>query len=518
MTKQKTDNIEIEDLIRNQISLPSPPAIAVKILKVVQEAEFSLNDLEKILSADPALVSKLLRVANSAVYSLPNKIGNINRALSILGTNLVKNIALSFIIAEELRGRGDSAFDFDYFWRRSVTAAVAAELVMGLTGEKDANIFVTGLLQDIGVLVLHLTKGKEYDEILKQSTIRGDIQINTSERQHFRYDHQQVGSMLLQNWGLPESVTAPTRFHHGPEHAPDEYRQTALVLQIANMLSAICNGRASTSLLMEIKEKMATSLGIAPERSHELLDDVARKTIDILEIFEIDPGKIKPYSLILQEANEELGRLNFSYEQLLLALKEEKSKSERFAEELRQANAKLEQIAFRDGLTNLHNHRSFQDILQKEMARTKRYGHPLSLVMFDIDYFKNVNDTHGHPAGDQVLINLANAISCAVRPNDIVARYGGEEFAVILPETDRIGMRVFAERLRHCVATVTTVTNSGSIKVTISCGGIQYSQHDPLTQQELLEAADRGLYLSKRNGRNRVTIITIDTNGLDTAS
>ncbi|MDK9706051.1 MAG: GGDEF domain-containing protein [Desulforhopalus sp.] len=517
MAKQ-TDTIEIEELIKKQINLPSPPAIAVKILNVVQEAEFSLKDLERILSADPALVSKLLRVANSAVYSLPNKIGNINRALSILGTNLVKNIALSFIIAEELRGRAGSTFDFDYFWRRSVTAAVAAELVMGMTNKKDANIFVTGLLQDVGVLVLHLTKGKEYDDVLKNCIISSDVRINTSEQQHFRYDHQQVGSMLLHNWGLPESVTAPTRFHHEPEHAPSDFRQTALVLQIANMLSAICNGRASTALLLEIKEKLATSLNIDPERSHELLDDVARKSIDILEIFEVDPGKIKPYSLILQEANEELGRLNFSYEQLLLALKEEKSKSERFAEELRLANAKLEQIAFRDGLTNLHNHRSFQDILQREMARTKRYGHPLSLVLFDIDYFKDVNDTHGHPAGDQVLINLANTISSAVRPNDIVARYGGEEFAVILPETDRIGMRIFAERLRHCVATITTVTNSGSIQITISCGGIQYAQGDTLTQQELLEAADRGLYLSKRNGRNRVTIITIDKKGQETAS
>ena len=505
------ENSEIGTLIKSQINLPSPPAIAVKLLKIVQDADFSLTDLEKIISADPALISKLLRIANSAIYSLPNKVGNINRALSILGTNLIKNIALSFIIAGDLRqGNDGSSFDFDYFWRRSVTAAVAAELLTGLLESKDDDIFVAGLLQDIGVLVLSLTKGKEYDKALKHSIACGGNGLAENEQKLFRYDHQQVGSLLLDNWGIPDSVTIPTGFHHNPELAPAQYRQTAVVLKLANLLSAICNSRETTNLVQELQDRMSTSFNISPERSRALLDDVAAKSIDILQIFEIDPGQIKPYSQMLQEANEELGRLNFSYEQLVLALKEAKDKSERFADQLRDANTKLEQIAFRDGLTNLNNHRFFQENLQREMARTKRYGHPLSLIMFDIDFFKDVNDAHGHPAGDLVLVNLANAITAAVRPSDIVSRYGGEEFTVILPETDRIGMKVFAERLRRCAAAVTTIYNGISIKITISIGGVQFSAKDPTSQQELIEAADKGLYLSKKNGRNRVTVITLE--------
>ena len=505
---------EIDLLIKNQISLPSPPAIAVKILNTVQNAEFSLGDLETIISADPALISKMLRIVNSAMYSLPNKVGNISRALSILGTNLIKNVALSFVIAGDLHGDDSSSFDFDYFWRRSVTAAVAAELVMGLTQKKDEDIFVAGLLQDIGVLVLYLAKGKEYDAALKHCVVSGGTNLVPIEQDLFRYDHQQVGCLLLESWGIPESITIPTRFHHDPLLAPAEYRHTAMVLKIANLLSAICNGCETTTLVQELQDKMAVSFDIAPEKSRELLDDVAKKSIDILQIFQIDASTIKPYSQMLQEANEELGRLNFSYEQLILALKEAKDKSERFAEELHQANVRLEQMAFRDGLTNLHNHRFFQENLQREMARTQRYGHPLSLIMFDIDFFKDVNDAHGHPAGDQVLINLANAISSAVRPSDIVARYGGEEFTVILPETDRIGMKVFAERMRRCAAALTTTFRGISIKITISIGGVQYSKNDTITQQELIEAVDKGLYLSKKNGRNKVTVVTLGQTAL----
>ena len=141
------------------------------------------------------------------------------------------------------------------------------------------------------------------------------------------------------------------------------------------------------------------------------------------------------------------------------------------------------------------------------MTRAKRYKNHLCLLLFDIDFFKNVNDSFGHPTGDKVLINLAQAISKAIRPSDIIARYGGEEFAVILPETSQAGMNVFAERLRRCAASVTTMVKDREIKITISCGGVYLSPDDNSTQQQFIDAADRNLFLSKKNGRNRVTTL-----------
>ncbi|HIE19001.1 TPA: GGDEF domain-containing protein, partial [Candidatus Bathyarchaeota archaeon] len=133
------------------------------------------------------------------------------------------------------------------------------------------------------------------------------------------------------------------------------------------------------------------------------------------------------------------------------------------------------------------------------------------LIIFDIDFFKKVNDTYGHPAGDQVLQNIAKEVKKTVRPSDIVARYGGEEFAVILPETDISGVKVFAARMRRCVEGVITHVEEKQIMVTISVGGTTFSpDQQGVTKDLLFKTADRGLYISKKNGRNQVTILTTE--------
>jgi diguanylate cyclase (GGDEF)-like protein len=337
------------------------------------------------------------------------------------------------------------------------------------------------------------------------------IDLVSLEKNMYRFDHQLLGGTLLDSWGIPQCIVKPLLYHHEPDLAPEEFRRTCSVLYVSNLLSSIFTGMDTAANVQELHQKMADFFNFPDDQIRTLIDEVAEKSLDILKIFEIDPGKMKPYTQMLQEANDELGKLNLSYEQLVLELKESKEKSERFADELRKANSRLEEMASRDGLTNLYNHRYFQEILGKEMARAKRYNTSLSLIMFDIDYFKEVNDSFGHPAGDEVLINLSRAISKAIRPSDIVARYGGEEFAVILPETSEKGLKVFAERLRRCAASVETTINQKSIRITISCGGGHLWPSSNVTQQNFIHTVDQGLFLSKKNGRNRVTILPVES-------
>jgi len=160
--------------------------------------------------------------------------------------------------------------------------------------------------------------------------------------------------------------------------------------------------------------------------------------------------------------------------------------------------------ALRDGLTKIFNKKYFQDRLESEFAYAVRHRTPLSLVMFDIDHFKRINDTHGHLAGDYALSTLSKCVSDTIRQEDVFARYGGEEFAVICRGIDLGGALAFGERIRRCVDAQAFVYNGVDIKVTVSVGVAAVSEVGMKEPQELIGAADDALYQAKRQGRNRV--------------
>jgi diguanylate cyclase (GGDEF)-like protein len=175
--------------------------------------------------------------------------------------------------------------------------------------------------------------------------------------------------------------------------------------------------------------------------------------------------------------------------------------------ELRQRNAELEnmigraeQLALTDPVTGIFNRRRFMDVLKREWAAARRYGHPLSCALVDIDHFKNINDGSGHAAGDDALRCVAEVLASSVREVDVCARYGGDEFAVLLPHTPLDKAHIVMERIRGKLAA------SGGTTVSISVG-ISSSEDGALKgPDELLEASDRALYEAKREGRDRIVL------------
>jgi diguanylate cyclase (GGDEF)-like protein len=156
-----------------------------------------------------------------------------------------------------------------------------------------------------------------------------------------------------------------------------------------------------------------------------------------------------------------------------------------------------------DGLTQINNKRFLLETLEREIPRARRHGRPLSVVMFDIDHFKHINDNYGHLAGDYVLKELATLVKSRLRPDDIVARYGGEEFAALLPETPVGGAAAIAEDLRKRIEEREFVFESESIPVTVSLGCAELLATGEQDVTGLLKAADEKLYEAKRGGRNR---------------
>lgn len=176
---------------------------------------------------------------------------------------------------------------------------------------------------------------------------------------------------------------------------------------------------------------------------------------------------------------------------------------------LKQARDQLEEMTIRDALTGIANRRRFDDMLAQEWLRARRRGAPLSLLIADIDHFKQYNDNYGHTSGDVALRDVAQALDSAIRrPGDLAARYGGEEFACILPDTDSAGAAQLAERLCRAVRElgIPHAHSSAGECVTLSIGGASLVPSVQSEPKVLIDLADAQLYEAKRAGRNRASI------------
>lgn len=169
---------------------------------------------------------------------------------------------------------------------------------------------------------------------------------------------------------------------------------------------------------------------------------------------------------------------------------------------LEQSNVELQKIGRTDSLTQLNNRGYWEERLIAEFDRCKRYGDSCSLVMFDIDHFKKINDIYGHQAGDEVIRTVARCFTETMRTSDIGGRYGGEEFAAILPNTDATQAMIFCERLRKQIESTPTSQSGTEVNVAISLGVCEFNK-EINNHQNWLENADKALYLSKENGRNQ---------------
>lgn len=187
------------------------------------------------------------------------------------------------------------------------------------------------------------------------------------------------------------------------------------------------------------------------------------------------------------------------------ALTEALQRERKLMEKLRRDNEHLQHLATTDPLTHCQNVRSFREVLDHEFKAARRYDHPLSLLMLDVDHFKVVNDTHGHPSGDYVLKELAVIFRNAIRESDLVARTGGEEFSVLLPQADARQARQFAERIRREVYAHRFNVYGRDIHVTVSLGLASYPSDAEITAPEMLvHFADQALLTAKDTGRDRV--------------
>ena len=204
------------------------------------------------------------------------------------------------------------------------------------------------------------------------------------------------------------------------------------------------------------------------------------------------------------------------HEEEFIAQVESLLKIKELQDKLSEKNRLLEDLVKRDSLTGLYNHSYFQEIADHEFRRSLRYEHDLSCVLVDLDDFKRINDTFGHPTGDRVLAELAGLLIKGVRDVDVVARYGGEEFAILLPMTQVRNAKSVCERIRGAANGCVFDASQRRLHVSLSMGIASLRAHRPAGSLQLIELADEALYAAKRNGKNRV-YINVDGDNNDLA-
>lgn len=214
--------------------------------------------------------------------------------------------------------------------------------------------------------------------------------------------------------------------------------------------------------------------------------------------------RLLPRALVLP-SQQDLLEKNRALELMRVSLYEA---NQRLEARVAERTQELEKLATSDPLTSVSNRRELMDRLANEMQRVERYQHPLSVLMIDLDHFKAVNDTHGHQAGDRVLIALADLLRDTCRATDTIGRYGGEEFMIILPETPLEKAHTFAERLLERVREISVAVNGESLSITCSIGVTDFAAGE--TEEDFIDRADQALYSAKTLGRNRVAVAVND--------
>lgn len=471
--------------------------IAARIVEESLKNDVELTRLAALAQSDPAFGVRLLSTVNSAAFGLPHRVADLRQAVSLLGTRGIRNLGLSLALSDMVPTKGAGILLAQCTRRAAAARAIARSARLGDPEEA----FSMGLFLEVGLLA------RARDDLAGVVALarRPARHRPLFERADGIRPHPEAGADLAASFRLPEALVEAIRTHHAPT-MPEP--PAARVAWMAERLAGAFESSGTTAGAAEVRASLE-KLGLTKTDAAQLVagfPDEFAKAAAFLDR-ELEPQR--SLEDLGSSAQQALVDLNLEYEAVMRRMEELMVENERVATELREANAKLSELAATDSLTGLSNNRAFREALGRELARAQRAGTPVAVIMMDIDFFKRVNDTHGHAAGDEVLLSVAQSLRGALRAGDLAARYGGEEFVLLLPGTLLAGACVVGERLRHAIETSPVELNDGTqLAVTASFGcALARGTSDA---SGVLARADAALYAAKRGGRNRVAVEPFD--------
>jgi diguanylate cyclase (GGDEF)-like protein len=443
------------------------------------------------------------------MFGLPREITNVRQAIMILGFRSVNLLALSFSLVSSSRGQTSIPFDYRRYWTRTIATTVAARFVADLyaPGLKD-EAFVAGLLCDLGQPILAESAPKDYAPVLAEMSSSGGV-LQDVEQRILGTTHTEIARELLDGWGLPVVLCDAIGSHHDPLQLTNPTSPAAVLARVLHLSVTcadllVCPDPAIEGAVEELRSIGSRYFEMDGVACAELLKAVETQLAQTANLLEVDMEDPEALLDVRTRASELLVRETLALNQQVQSVSHE---VERLSEQKRE----LEVQVTTDPLTGLKNRGFFDETLEGEIDRAAQQGHSLGLLMLDLDYFKRVNDSYGHPAGDELLRRVAAVIREHVSETDSAARYGGEEFAVICPGRSLDELKARAEQLRSAIEAIQLPVDGGIYQPTASIGGcLTQDVAAEGTATRLVDAADQQLYRAKSEGRNCVRVVTSD--------
>lgn len=491
--------------------LPTLPAVAIQLLELSQDPEAAISELAQTIKLDPAITAKILKATNSTYFSFRSEVASIDRAVPLLGKTMVTSLALSFSLVEAAMTTGPLSSHYKDYWLKSVTQAVAAELL----GEKvggPSPFFLAGLLADLGRLAMLKTLGQEYAQVLEQAEAskRSSLEV---EHEVFGVDSVEIGAKLMERWKLPPQIiqAAQARKWTVEELAQHNEKESEKLLRVNAVASAVgdyfCSANKGPAL-ERLREATSHFFQMSEEELDLFLEQVKERMEAAAGTFSVNAEDLQDPVELMALANEHLAQLAVQVHVASTQAEERQKIAEEENHRLIEQNQQLQKQAIRDPLTKIYNRNFFEDALAREVHRCQRTADPIAVIFSDIDHFKKLNDTYGHPFGDQVLKQIAEVFQSALRTSDVLARYGGEEFVIMAVQATEKGLCKVVERIRSSVENHEIFFEGKRVPVTVSIGAAIAipGRNDEEIGNQLVAEADEAMYESKRSGRNRTTV------------
>ncbi|MCL1981424.1 MAG: GGDEF domain-containing protein [Proteobacteria bacterium] len=503
---------EVLRQILTSAQLPTLPTMAVRLLELTCQEDTSLADIAGCIAQDMAFSAKILKAANSTFYSFQQQVTTVNQAVSLLGINAVRSLVLNFTFLSLGKQPENSLFKLEMFWERSLTGATAAKmLATHVPGVDPDTLFTIGLLQNIGQIIFAITAPTRYNTVLERLAAGGqDIDETELEKEALSFSHTTLGAEVVKTWGLPANITAAIRHHHDPAAyaGGDLYEQKLVnIVFLSDLVTRIFYSRDPQLHYQRLHGEADRLFGLNDQVLKNFLAIIDREITHSAHYLEVPINAVRPVAEIIQEANIRLSMLQCSYEEMHRELILAKLELEAIRSRLTEKNLMLERLVNIDGLTEIYNHRYFRTFLNSEINRSVSNRGSLSIILADIDHFKQFNDRYGHQSGDFILKELCVVAKQAIRQYDLMARYGGEEFVFVLPETSPETAMIVADRLCRTIAENDFTDGYRHFRVTISLGVASAApKSTEFNQNEFIAMADQALYKAKHLGRNQAVL------------